>query len=199
MADPRYSRYYMYIKPALTNPYVRTYSTLVFSVIAITIFSLFAIRPTIKTIFTLQADIEAQTKTLETVKQKSLTLSDAKKNLINLDPKALGQLDELLPSKVSIVELMDELAILALASNVEVTGVQFQPIEIVNSSEIVAQPQVKTIQFVYNTQGSYQDLVNLLNLLSTYSRLISIDSVSFNKNAASQIVMSVNGKAFFLQ
>ncbi|MBI2011393.1 type 4a pilus biogenesis protein PilO [Candidatus Daviesbacteria bacterium] len=197
--DGRFGRYYTYIKPVLRNSYVRTYSSLVFSLIAIVFFGVFAIRPTLKTIFSLQKDIAQQEQVLKQLTQKSTNLELGRQNYLNLDLASLEALDRLLPNNAALADLIDDLQTTAFENNASISGLQFQPIEIENSSTTVAKTNVQEVVFTINMQGSYQALLNVLDSLINFPRLISLSTVSLNKIEGGPLVLSINGKALYLK
>lgn len=198
--NPQYSRYYTYVKPIVTNPYVKTYSTLIFSLIAITFFSLFAIRPTIKTILGLQKSIEEQGQILNQLTQKSQNLEAGRRNLDSIDPRIQSRIDSLLPSKTQVPKFIDQLTLLALQNQASISGLQFQPIEIDNLNTTSAPlPSLAEVSFTFNAQGQYSQLLNLLDSINNIDRLISIDTVGMSKLEQGEILMSVNGKAHFIK
>ncbi len=198
--NPQYSRYYTYVKPLVTNPYVRTYSTLIFSLIAITFFSLFAIRPTVKTIFGLQKSIEEQKQVLNQLIQKSQDLETGRRNFQSIDSNPKDSVDTLLPNKTNLPRFIDQLSLLALQNQASISGLQFQPLEINDSTPSnTANPSLQEISFTFNAQGKYNQIVGLLDSLSLANRLLSIDLVNLTKNDQGIISMSINGKAYYLR
>jgi Tfp pilus assembly protein PilO len=198
--NPRYSRYFTFIRPVIKNRQVKTYSTLAFSLIAIIIFTIFAIKPTIGTILSLQKSIDEQEKILEQLNTKAQNLSQGKENLKKIDSNTLAKLNNLMPSKTDPAFLADSLVATALANNASISGLQFQPVELVGTpSKLNKDAQLKELVFTFNVSSSYSNLVNILTALKTNARLISIDSVNFNQVSDGPLVMSVNGKAYFLQ
>lgn len=198
--NPQYSRYYTYVKPIVTNPYVKTYSTLIFSLIAITFFSLFAIRPTTKTILGLQKSINEQNQVLNQLTEKSQNLETGRKNLEGINPDLRNRIDSLLPSKTELPRFIDQLSLLALQNQASISGLQFQPVEIEGSSNSdTSLPTLTELSFTFNAQGQYAQLLNLLNSISNIDRLVSIDTVGFSKTDPGGLLMSVNGKAHFIR
>lgn len=199
--NARYSRYFIYIKPVFRNPYVKTYSSLVFSLITITIFSLFAIRPTIKTILSLREDISSQKLILEQLKQKTSNLENANRNYEAIDLKTRENLKSLLPDQVIVGKLIDNLSTIATQNEASISGLQFQPLEIENidkNGELI-KSKVVEISFTLNTFSGYPNLINLLDALSNINRLISIDSVNLNKLDSGSLIMSINGRSYYLK
>lgn len=196
--NPRYSRYYTFVRPILRNTKVRTYSGLVFSLFAIAIFSVFAIKPTVETIISLQKSINDQQRIFNQLKQKSENLSLGKENLKRINASTLTKLDNLIPTKTDPAGLIVALNNLSLANNASVSGLQLQPTQLVgSSSKINKNAPLEEIPFTINLSGSYANLVSVLNSLSSSPRLISIDSVTLNQGDLG-LIMSVNAKAYYL-
>lgn len=198
--NPRYSRYFTFIRPVLKNRQVKTYSSLAFSLIAILIFTIFAIKPTIATILSLRKSIDEQQQILNQLNNKAQNLSQGKENLRKINPAIIDKLNNLLPSKTDPAFLADSLVSTALANNASISGLQFQPVELVGKpTKLSKNATLKELSFTFNVSSSYTNLVNILTSLKDNPRLISIDSVTLNQVSDGPLVMSVNGRAYFLQ
>lgn len=192
-----YSRYSVYIKPVIKNRYVQTYSSIVFSLIAITIFSLFAIRPTFKTIIGLQKSITQQQQVLEQLTNKSKDLETGIKNYAALDPQVINKIDTLVPNKIQVTNFANDLSNLAKVNQASISGIQFQPFEINNTAKTPTQESdLKEISFTFNISGDYNTLIRVLNSLSSSNHLILIDNVNFNKGT-SGLIMSMLGRTLY--
>lgn len=198
--NPQYSRYYTYIKPILKNKIVRTYSSLIFSLITVTIFSLFAIKPTLSTIISLQKSIIEQQQVLDKITTKVEGLSQGRKNYEAIDQKAKVNLISLMPNSTQLPNLIDTISSLAINYQASISGVQIQPIDLEGPPSIISKEAIiKEIDFTFNTRGSYQQMVGLLNSLAQLNRLINIQSVNFNKPIEGPLIMTVNAKAYFFK
>ena len=198
--NSRYSRYYTFIKPITRNRYVRTYSSLSFSLIAIMIFVIFAIKPTISTILVLQKQIDNENQTLNSLTKKAQDLSNARDKLKAIDQDTKDKLDTLLPDQTDATTLSDSLTTLALSHNASVSGLQFQPIDLVgHPNKLSKSPSLKEINFTLNLTGGYSDLVATLKALVDSPRLVVLDSVNVTEAGDNSLVMSINGRGFFLQ
>ena len=69
-----YSKYYTYIQPLARHPVIKTYGSTIFSLIVITFFIFYAIKPTIETILILQKKLVDSTTVLEQVNLKARNL-----------------------------------------------------------------------------------------------------------------------------
>lgn len=197
---PQYSRYYTYIKPILKNRLVRTYSSLVFSLITVTIFSLFAIKPTLSTIIALQKSIDEQQVIFNKITTKVDNLAAGRKNYEQINQAIKVNLISLMPSSTSLPNLMETLQALASTHDASISGVQIQPIDLEGPPvRISKQALVREIDFTFNTQGSYQQMVGILNSISFLNRLINLQSVNFSKQIDGPLIMTVNARAYFFK
>lgn len=198
--NPSYSRYFTFIRPVLRNRQVKTYSSLTFSLLAIILFSFFAIKPTVGTILSLQKSITEQQQVLQELNDKAQNLSLGKENLNKIDPSTLNKLNNLLPSKTDPTFLADALTSLALQNNASISGLQLQSVDLVGTPQkLNKSASIREIDFTLNVAGNYSNLVSLLSSLKSSPRLISVDSVNLNQVPDGPLVMSINAKAYFLQ
>lgn len=198
--NPKGSRYYTYIKPFLKNKTVQTYSSLVFSIVTITFFSLFAIKPTLSTIVGLQKSIAEHKQLLEQVENKGETLSLGRKNYDAINQELKDELVSLMPNSTQLPNFLEILSLLTNDAEASGSGIQFQPIELVGTpSQISKAALIKEIDFSFNIQGSFEQVTNTLNQLSRQRRLINIQSVNFNQSEESALVMTINAKTYFFK
>lgn len=198
--NPQSSRYYKYIRPALKNKAVKTYGFIVFTLVATTIFGLFAIRPTFRAIVALQKSIEVQQEILDKVNQKIEALSSGKANYDALDPTVKNRLNNLLPYSTNLPPIIQELTATAQANDATISGLQFEPTQLEgNPQKVPSELNTEEINFVVNLQGTYPQLINFINDLNKSNRLYTIKSINFNKTESSPLILSVSGKAYYLK
>lgn len=199
MANTKYNKYYTYIKPVIGNQYVKSTAPYVFSVLAIIIFIIFAIRPTVLTIIGLQKNLQDNQQVLGVLEQKSRDLTDGKRNLDNLDPSIKTKINSKLPDNPGVALLINDLQI-AATRNASISALQIQPVTIyTNSPDNLVKKNLNEVLFSFNVHGSYSDLLATLDNLSKSSRLINLTNVVLNKNSEGSIGMSVSGKAYYLK
>ncbi len=200
MSSSQYnSRYFTYIKPITKIPIVRTYGTPVFTLLVITIFIFYAIKPTIETILVLQKKLENSTQVLEKVNQKAINLSQGKKNYEDLESGVKSKIEAAIPDNTSLKSLIHTLEQTAITHEASVSALQIQP--------LVIEPKMEdhlgaltNITFTFNAEGEYKNLVLLLQDLRTSPRLILIDSVALSKTSEeAKLIMTLSGKAYYIK
>ncbi len=198
--NQRYTRYYLFIKPIFKNRVIRNYGYFVFSLITITIFSLFAIRPTFATIISLNKTINEQKIVLDQLNTKTNNLSLGKKAYDNLDPTIQDKLFSLAPNSTSIPKLIDNLNTLASRNEASISGLQFQPTELFGAPKKLSKnAKLEEIEFSLNIRGTYPQFINFISSLIASGRLINLESVNFNKSADDSLTMSINATAYVLK
>ena len=197
---PKYSRYYIYIKPVIQNKIVKTYGSLVFSLITITIFALFAIKPTLSTIVGLEKSINEQEDVLAKLDTKALNLDQGRKNYLAIDSEIRTRLFSLLPDSTDLPKMITSIDLATTSNESSSSGLQFQPIELkANPKNLTKDSTLEKIEFTLNLQGSYNQLTTAFSALTKSDRLIEINSVNFNKQADGPLIMSINANAYFFK
>lgn len=194
------SRYYTYIRPILHNKFTKTYSSLIFSLITIFIFSFYAIRPTVTTILSLQKSIDEQTSIQQRLQDKVSNLSQGKLNYENIDPDVKSKINNLVPDNPTLAQLINSLNYAADQANASVSGIQLQEVILESKkTQLSRNAPLSQIDFTFNAQGNFASLMKLLTSLKRTDRLFTITSVNFAQPVDSSLIMSVNGKAYFVK
>lgn len=194
-----YSRYFTYIKPIGKLPIVRTYGSTIFTLVVMVIFILFAIRPTIETILILQKKLADSTAVLEKINQKANDLTLGKQNYDHLDQSVKAEISTAIPDSANLKTLIQTLEQAANIHEASISALQIQPLVLeVKNEFLVGKPS--DISFTFNVEGTFTNLVALLQDLKASSRLISIESLSLSKlSEDAGLIMSITGKAFYIK
>lgn len=195
----RYFRYFIYIKPLTKLPIVRTYGSTIFTIIIVTIFVLFAIKPTVETILVLQKKLETSTDVLQKINQKAEGLSQAKQNYQNLDSNIKNKVQSLIPDTIQLKSVIQTLESAAKKNEASVSALQIQPLVLQDKPQ-TSIGNLAEVNFTFNVEGAYNNLISLLQDLKVSSRLLSIDSISLSKVLeGGGLIMSMSGKAYYLK
>lgn len=195
-----YSRYFTYIKPVTKIPFVRTYGLTIFTLLVITIFIFYAIKPTVETILVLQKKIDDSNQVLEKVNQKANNLSQGKKNYEELNPQVKSKLQTLIPNTANLKSIIQSLEDAAKLHDASVSALQIQPLVLETKGDNNQLGVLTEIAFTFNTEGGYKNLISLLKDLKSSVRLISIESLSLSKlSEGTGLIMSISGKAYYIK
>lgn len=180
--------------PSIKEEKTQAFTTIAFTLLALSIFGFFAINPTVSTIVNLQKQLEDNTLVDQQLQQKITNLSSLQQqyNVISNDiPIVLNVIpqDPLIPSAVGKIQA------LATKSNAEIQRVQVFQVELPKKG-------VGNYSFVFtvDAQGDYKDLINFMNSFSDFDRLITIDSFSLAQNTEkNNYKINIKGKIYFKQ
>lgn len=197
-ASKRYSRYFTYIEPALKAPIVRTYGSLILTFLSLTIFVIFAIKPTVETILVLQKKLADQQAILKQIVQKGQDLRTGIENYHRLDETARQKVDTAVPKNLELAVVVRSLEQAAVLTEASISALQFQPITMEKPAEQSFETHLVEIPFTFNVEGSYDKQKKVLQNLGKSPRLISITGLIFNKIEGG-LLMSVSGKAYYLK
>ena len=193
-----YSRYYTYIKPIADIPIIKNYGSTIFTLITMVIFIFFVIKPTVETITVLQKKLTDSRRVLNEINTKVQNLSLGKQNYDQLDPVIKNKINSIIPNNITFNSLVSSLEQTARTNEATISALQIQPLVAVTKTSDVG--TLSEIDFTFNVEGNYQNIVSLLQELKRSDRLISIERVALSKLEAGQgILMSISGKAYFLK
>ncbi|MDP3733461.1 MAG: type 4a pilus biogenesis protein PilO [Candidatus Daviesbacteria bacterium] len=195
----RYSRYFKYIKPLARLPIIKTYGPAIFSLLTMSVFIVFAIRPTIETIIVLQKKLADADKIVAQINEKTDNLSKGRENYQLLSQNIKNKIRAAIPDNIDIKSLSQALETSAKTNEASISALQIQPLILENTTN-ESKNALGEIAFTFNIEGSYSALTSILRDLKISSRLISIEKLSLNKvTEGKNLIMSVNGKAYFLK
>lgn len=202
----RYKKYSTDLRHYFRLPAVQTSLTVVLSLFITAFFILVALRPTFVTITKLNKNIEESEKVLKQLQTKAMSLQ----KVAQLWEQALPltkYLESSIPSKGPeyklLVQTMEQLAVetgVVLVSETVGESLTFSKIADPysgNNRSVIGMP------FIIRVSGSYAQIAEFLEQLTTIDRLISIESMSLAKDAELEggrigVSLSLSGKTHYL-
>lgn len=186
---------YLEMLPSFKEEKTKSFITIALTLLAASIFGLFAINPTLSTITQLQKELEDDRFIDKKLEQKIASLSNLqqKYNLLENDiPIVLAAL----PQNPKSPLLIGQIQALAQTSNTKITKINVSEVEL---SKIQGGNKYPSFVFSVEIQGSYQQLTQFLNLLSSFERIVTIDTLSLSKSTEKNnlLQLGVRGKAYF--
>ncbi len=194
----RYYRYYTYIKPIFKIKALQLYGSYTLTIIATAFFVYFAIKPTVETILVLQKELADSQLVLEQITKKSEDIALASKNYGLLDLQIKQKINTAIPFNPEVRSIVINLERAAQAAQASISAIQIEPATITPQSEMPS--EATKVVFNFNTEGSYEALLKVLDGLKTSPRILSIDNLIMNRTTETgTIVMSVKGTAIYLK
>lgn len=208
----KYSRYFIKIKRVYEErPEVRTSVNLILTLLTISFFGIFALRPTLNTISELLADIRSQKEIGTQLDNKITNLGQARTNLVK-EEKRLFLLNQALPTESQPNDYVRQIEALLAKYNLSLSGLHIDGVTLfgkINRPTTVTEaspsgqvaPGVNSVKISFSVAGEYQALNSFLEDLENLRRLIKISSVSFGPGKGKQagaIVLTVSGEIPYL-
>ena len=166
----------------------------------VSFFRIFALRPTLTTITSLQKAIVQQNQILDQMVQKIETIKTAKNNYLAINASSRDQLDRLVPNDTALPSLIEELRAVARSYDASISGLQFESLDLDGKpTTLIKTPAEKEILFTLNMKGSYTNLSQFIDSLTKIDRVITIESVTMRGTTDDQISMSINAKAHYFK
>lgn len=182
--------------PDLKQEKTQKFTTILLTIIALAIFGIFAINPTISTIAGLQKELDDNTLVDNKLQEKINNLSSLQKKYNGMQ-KDLPLILSAIPKDSQVPLLAAQVQ--AVAKNTNVGIENFQSFQ-VGVQETASPRNYSSFSFTVSAVGAYNDVYNFLKNLSSMQRVISIDLLSLTKKTGvDQVDLSVKGEAFFNQ
>ena len=195
----RYTRYFQNLKQLYDKkPEVRASLELLLTLLTVSFFAIFAIRPTLNTISELISSIKSQEEISEKLDTKIAQLNQAK-NSWNKEEKRFFLLDQSLPIESEPNNYLRQLE--ALTSKYGLTFTALNVEEVLLFGRETTTPEdlknsSKNVRVSFSVSGQYQPLASYLEELESLRRIIKISSVSFGAGKGKQtgsLVLTITG------
>lgn len=194
----RYNRYFVDLGKIYQTKKGRVYTGIIFSLITVIFFIIFAIRPTLVTIAQLVKQTKDQKLVATELDKKINNLVEAQNNYLTVSDD-LSLVEEALPSKANLLLLARQIETLARQAEINIVNLRFNNINLLQTNG----PKGEKIEviFSFNGLGDYQNLKNFLNSLTSLRRIILIQAFSFQsgKEGSNILSLNINGKAWFME
>lgn len=200
----RYRRYFADIGRLYQRKKVRAYTGIVLSILTVSFFLFFAIRPTVVTIASLLKEIKDRRVIAKQLEDKISALNSAQIEYQQVE-KNLYLLDEALPVNTNLSDFIRQLEALARRHNLNISSLQFEA-AILKGQETTAQTTktkgeetARGVNFSLTIAGDYQQLKSFLNALARLRRFVLVDAFTFQTGKeGGGLVLSLDAKAHFL-
>lgn len=184
----QYQEYYKQLRPILSEPRNRAYTTLILSVLAISLFSWYAIRPTVKTILYLRREISDKTLVNTQMEEKIAALIQAQANYQAVQAD-LPLINDAIPNNPQVMQLLELLNRLANTSQTTLASIEIKPIELLTTeikspkTSTLLSPKTSNLEYIisFAITGAYQDIRKFTANLISARRIVNIDGLSFSK------------------
>lgn len=198
----KYRRYYKYIEPVINDPVTRSYASLILFFLTVSFFIAFAIRPTVKTIVSLNKQIQDGKATDNALQEKINALSLAQSEYNSLTP-AFPLIYSSLPEKAMTGEFISMIEKIATASNVTLANLQIQTVKLLEKDTPDQQGEaIRELVFTLSVEGKYRSLKSFTEILRRIRRIVSVENILVQPardKKANNLNLILTGKAYFFK
>lgn len=175
-----YNQYYRTFTKTVEEPKSRLYSGAIFSFLAISLFGLYAILPTVRTILFLRREIVDKTQVNKQMEDKISALIEAQAQY-----EAAGSditlVDNAIPANPKPVELALTLRNLAKTTSASMSALQIASVPLLGQEATAAAqkqpPKLSSFPIALTTNGPFTSLKSYLDGLVSLQRIITIEAV----------------------
>ena len=184
----RYRKYYQSIEPVLKKTSSRTYTSVIFSFLAVSLFGWYAIRPTIQTILYLRREISDKTTLNKQMEDKISALIEAQAYYQEVEP-LIPNVDQALPADPDVVPIILQLRNLASISGVLLTSIQPASTPLLGQDPIKSQKTItsplvsskqQTYDLIVSVQGQFENIRSYLSGIIDMRRIVTITGTTMS-------------------
>lgn len=187
---------YLVLLPNFGNKNTKKFTTIILTLIAVSLFGLFAINPTLSTIAKLQKELEDNQFIDNSLRQKISNLSVLQQKYSALQ-NDLPIILNTIPQDSQIPLVMGEIQSLVKQSNIQLESLQNFQVELVKDNDI--NNKYYSFEFSVSGFGSYDDISKFINSLASMQRLIDIKALAVNRqtDTNASLRFTLRGIAFY--
>lgn len=193
------ARYREYIKllPRIQQENTKAITMLIFTFIALSILSIFAINPTLSTIFDLQKQLEENIFVDQQLQIKINNLSTLQTQYQTLSDR-LNPLYDAIPQTPLVPIITDQLQLLAEQSGITITSLTLSPAVISDPKQPEGVKTHSSFSFTLEAEGDYTSMLTFAERITNFNRIVTIESITFIKNEETgQLILRMIGRQYF--
>ncbi len=179
---------------------VRVYAGLILSLLTISFFGFFAIKPTLTTIASLVKEIKDKREVNQKLQKKINSLTQAQSELLLISDD-LYLLDEALSPKPNLAPFINQLEVMIRKNNLKTNLLSFSPVIFFEKEKAKETPQTnqdyKENNFSLQVSGPLTDLRKFLETLENFRRIIQIKTFSLSLEKDQVWNLALKGNIFY--
>lgn len=198
----RYKKYYDLVSSVpqkLKSARAKAVTMLIFSLMALSFFGVFAINPTLTTITELQKKVQDAELVDRKLTAKITNLSLLQKAYPSIEGD-IPTVYDALPQTARAANLLGKIKALAENQNISLTGIQIQKVKLTSDTE--SSGAVEPFSITMSGTGTYEDISTFLRNLYTFDRIVTVDELTITKPVTSgesrELSFSIKGFSYIL-
>lgn len=206
----RYKKYFLNIRAMYEQrPDLKIFLEILLSLTTISLFAVFALRPTLLTISQLLTELEAKENTVNQLDTKLQNLKTAQTNYQSVQPD-LPIIETAVPAGAKPELLIRQIEGLSNRNSVSITTVSVGEVVLLGTQKQVKKDDKLnsipanslSFPFAISVSGDYENLMQFLKDMENLRRLIVLDSISFNSaktDSGLRLVLTITGRGLYEQ
>lgn len=192
------SKYRDYLKllPNIEKENTSLFVMLALTFGALSFFGIFAINPTLSTIFELQKELEENQSVATQLETKTNNLHLLQQQYTTMEPDFRYVFDAI-PTSANAPLLSAQVQALAKSNRVTITAYRIAEVQLASEKK---SPKALSYTFTLQAEGTYQDLINFSKSLAQFSRIVTIESMSIGRDSeTNELALTIRGRQYFKQ
>lgn len=180
------------------KPNLKKYLELIFSIVTIGLFAVFAIKPTVVTIIELQKQIKEREETVASLNQKVRDLQTAN-TVLQRERNRLPIILESVPDRANPETLVRQVESLTSQNSLTMTSFSLSDAVLIGTNN--KEGASSELPFSVTVTGPYQNLLSFARDMQNLRRPIQIDSFAINSNLKENekvLVLIITGRVPYL-
>lgn len=193
----RFNQYYRQLGNIFEKVEIRAYTMLILSLLALSLFGYFTIRPTLTTVAGLRRQIDDARLVDNKLQEKIDRLQQAQTAYEEIAPD-LGLVFAALPQEPKFPSFIKILERTAGESKITIDELNFQTISLSKSQTAPELPK-NSLRFNLTLHGNYSGLMSFLKRLSGAERIVIVDKMGFTRLEPEILNLALSGQIFYVQ
>lgn len=191
-----YSKTYYQALPYFKQERTQRFTLLILTLIALSVFIVFAITPTIGTIINLQKQLEDEKVVDAKLTEKLRNLSILQQKFVDLQPD-MPTILEAIPENPQAPLFVAQVNALAQKNGVTLTRLQVFQVALVKTNEGIQ--RYSSYEFALEAEGTYDTISSFSSSLMQFQRIITTNTISLSSVPSSPgtVRLVIRGQAYF--
>src|ERR1700722_3393548 len=189
-------REYLKLLPNMQEETTHSFIILALTFAALSFFGIFAINPTLSTIFDLQKQLSDDTLVNQQLQTKIDNLSALEQQYNEIGTN-LTNIYSAVPQNPEASLLSAQIAALVQKHNLTITDYRIAEVALA-SSQANSNSKVQSFVFTVEADGNYNDMLAFSEELAQLNRLITVESMEIGRDPQSEnLVLTLRGRQYF--
>lgn len=188
------SIYYKDIREKLKEKHTQAITMAILTFLALALFGIFAINPTLSTITQLHRQLADKIEVKQKLDEKIRNISILQNLFLDIQ-KDIPAVEEALPQKPNAPYLLGQLNSIAQENNISLSQIQISTVPLT----VPPDDRVTTFSFTVKAEGTRENITNFIKELSDFNRIVVLSEISVSQDLQSNPLtkITLQGNSYF--